>query len=553
MAVTLGVNAVFHDPAAALVVDGRVVAAVEEERLTRRKHGKSPVPFSTWELPSGAIETCLRMGGVAPSDVDIIAYSYDPALVNGGRPPERVGELIDHEWEGLRSLYASRADRFLEALDARFGGACFIHVPHHVAHAFSACAASPHPSNAVLVVDGRGEASSSLAGHWANGSFASLASTKLPDSLGLRYEELTAHLGYRRSSDEYKVMALASYGEPVHLDALRRLIHHRGDGTVHAPPIDWAEFGPAGDGDGSIATVHADLASSLQIRLEEVLLDLATWLHDHTGEDVLTLAGGVALNCVANRRIHEDGPFRDVWVQPAAGDSGTALGAALQAAVIARDPVQPMPTAALGREWSDEEIAAELDAAEIRYERPGDIADATAELLATDAVIGWFQGRSEFGPRALGHRSLLADASRPGNTERLNDIKGREQFRPIAPMVPIEAAATIFEGGPIPSPHMLFVHDVRPEWRERIPAVVHVDGTARIQTVDRDDEPLMHRCLTAFGDRTGIPVLVNTSFNTAGRPVVDSPRDALECFGSSPIDALAIGPFLVRRNGGSGR
>lgn len=549
MAVVLGVNAVFHDPAAALVVDGRTVAAVEEERINRRKHGKNPVPFSTWELPFGAIESCLRLGGLTAADVDFVAYSYDPDLADDGDPARDVDGLIEHEWEALRSLYARRADRFLLAEMPDLANARFMHVPHHVAHAMSTCAAAPQASSAVLVVDGRGEDASSLAAHWDGGQLTNLAATRLPDSLGLRYEELTAHLGYRRSSDEYKVMALASYGEPVHLELLRELIHHRGDGTVHCRPIDWAELAPPGGGDGSIAPVHANLASSLQIRLEEVLLDVAGWLHDQTGEDTLTLAGGVALNCVANRRIFEDGPFRDVWVQPAAGDSGTALGAALHAATIAGDRPQPMETAALGNGWSDDEIEEVLRNAHIAFERPADIAAAAAEVLADDGVIGWFQGRSEFGPRALGHRSLLADASRPDNTERLNDIKGREQFRPVAPMVTIEAVDDIFTGGPIPSPHMLFVHDVKPDWQERIPAVVHVDGTARVQTVDAADEPLMHRCLTEFGERTGVPVLVNTSFNTAGRPVVDSPWDALECFGASPIDALVIGPFLVRRNG----
>lgn len=547
MAVVLGVNAVFHDPAAAVVVDGRTVAAVEEERISRRKHGKEPVPFSTWELPSGAIRSCLRLAGLEAGDIDAVAYSYDPELAEGGELSRSVEGLMNEEWEGLRSLYASRADRFLAAAFPDLEGARFLHVPHHVAHAFSTCVAAPHHRSAVLVADGRGEVSSTLAGRWDGDEFTELAATTLPDSLGLRYEELTAHLGYRRSSDEYKVMALASYGEPVHLDLLRELIHHRGDGTVHCRPIDWGELAPPGSGDGSIEPVHADLASSLQVRLEEVLVDLAGWLHDETGEDALTLAGGIALNCVANRRLHEHGPFRDVWVQPAAGDAGTALGAALHGSVVLGDRPEPVASMALGNRWDDDEIAAQLKLAGIDFERPADLAATVAELLANDAVVAWFQGRSEFGPRALGHRSLLADPTRPGNTERLNDIKGREQFRPIAPLVTIEAAAEIFGGGPIPSPYMLFVHDVAPDWRSRIPAVVHVDGTARVQTVDAADEPLLHRCLSEFGRRTGVPVLVNTSLNTAGRPMVDSPEDALECLGSSPIDALVIGPFVVRR------
>jgi carbamoyltransferase len=233
-------------------------------------------------------------------------------------------------------------------------------------------------------------------------------------------------------------------------------------------------------------------------------------------------------------------------VQPAAGDAGTALGAALHVAHALGDRVAPMPTAALGRGWTDDELAAWLATARVAHERPPDVAEAVAEVIAADGVVAWFQGRSEYGPRALGHRSLLANATRAANLERLNDVKGREQFRPVAPMVLAERAGDIFDG-PMPSPYMLFTHRVRPAWRDRIPAVVHVDGSARIQTVDRDDEPLVARLLEAIERRTGVPVVVNTSLNTAGRPMVDDPRDALECFGSAPVDVLALGPFLVRR------
>jgi carbamoyltransferase len=235
-------------------------------------------------------------------------------------------------------------------------------------------------------------------------------------------------------------------------------------------------------------------------------------------------------------------------VQPASGDSGTALGAALYVAREAGDDVQPMPGAALGRGFADAEIERWLDGARVPYERPADVADAAAEVIAGNGVVAWFQGRSEFGPRALGHRSLLADARDPDNVQRLNDVKGRESFRPVAPMVRLERAHEIFEG-PLPSPYMLFTHRVKPAFRDRIPAVVHVDGTARIQTVDGVEEPLVGRLLDALERRTGIPVCVNTSLNTAGRPMVDDVRDALECFGSAPVDALAIGPFLVRRPG----
>jgi carbamoyltransferase len=281
--------------------------------------------------------------------------------------------------------------------------------------------------------------------------------------------------------------------------------------------------------------------------LEEVLIDLCGWLYSRTGNSRLALAGGVALNCVANTRLLAESPFSEIWVQPASGDSGTALGAALTVAAEAGDDLTPMTTAALGREWSDTQIELALSTARVRYQRPADIAGVAAEIIAEDGIVAWFQGRAEYGPRALGHRSLLAHPASEDNTERLNDIKGREQFRPVAPMVLSDRAAEIFDRGPVPSPYMLFVHDVAPAWRERLQAVTHVDGTARIQTVDPADDPLTASLLTAFDELTGTPVVVNTSLNTAGRPMVDSPRDALELFGSAPVDALAIGPYLVRR------
>jgi len=540
----LGVNAVFHDPAAALVVDGEIVAAAEEERFSRRKHGKVPVPFSTWELPEAAMAFCLREGGVAPEDLDAVAYSYDPALATA--PADR--DLIAAEWEGLRTLYVERAPRFLQTALPGLDPAKVRFVAHHVAHAASAYLCAGADPCSVLVNDGRGERASHLAGAVRDGRLEVLARQELPHSLGLLYEELTAHLGFRRSSDEYKVMAMASYGSSRWLGEFRELVAATGDGGFRVGQVDFGRWAPRlTDGD-AWTPAHADLASTVQQRLEEVLLDLARWLHARTGDRDLVMAGGVALNCVANSRIWREGPFERVWVQPASGDSGTALGAALYVAREHGDVVAPMPTAALGRGWSEHELAGWLKRAGVQYERPDDLAEAIAAVLADKGVVAWFQGRSEFGPRALGHRSLLADPRRPEMLEQMNDIKGREQFRPVAPMVLAERAAEIFDG-PLPSPYMLFVHEVRDGWRERIPAVVHVDGTARVQTVDRDEEPLVARMLDAFEARTGVPVVVNTSLNTAGRPMVDDPRDALECFGSAPVDALAIGPFLVRRPG----
>jgi carbamoyltransferase len=538
----LGVNAVFHDPAAALIVDGHIVAAGEEERFTRRKHGKRPVPFSTWELPEQAAAWCLQQGGLSSEDLDYVAYSYDPDLT---RPSSE--DITANGWEALRTLYARRAPFFLESVLPGLDPACFRFVPHHVAHAASAYLCAPFDSCSVMVLDGRGESASYLAGRASNGRLEVHATQHLPHSLGLLYEEVTEHLGFKRSSDEYKVMALASYGRPAFLAELRNAVRATGDGGFRVEPIEWGTLAKRRNKAEAWDAEHADLACSVQARLEEVLLELAGWLHDRTGDHAVVLSGGVALNCVANSRLLKEGPFDNVWVQPAAGDAGTALGAAAYVARAMGDLITPMSTVALGRGWSSEELEAMLHTAKLRYERPSDIAEAAAEVIVENGIVAWFQGRSEWGPRALGHRSLFANASRAENLVRLNEIKGREQFRPVAPMVLLERADDIFRG-PLPSPYMLFTHEVRPQWRSRIPAVVHVDGTARVQTVDRDVEPLVARMLDAVQSRTGVPLVVNTSFNSAGRPMVDHPRDALECFGSSPIDALALGPFLIRRS-----
>ncbi|EFL13274.1 carbamoyltransferase C-terminal domain-containing protein [Streptomyces sp. C] len=538
----LGVNALFHDPSAALVIDGRTVAAAEEERFSRRKHGKRPVPFSAWELPEQAAAWCLKRAGLRPQDLDAVAYSYDPALA---RPADAMG--LDDPWDHLRQTYAREAPRFLATALPGLDPGLVRFVPHHMAHAASgAFAAGGADRSSVLVLDGRGERASHLAARRIGDRLEPLHAQDLPHSLGLVYEELTEHLGFLRSSDEFKVMALASHGRPRMLAELRRYVYPTGDGGFHATGVPWSEFCPPRGADEPWTGAHADLAAGAQAVLEETLLDLVRWLHGRTRDDVLTLAGGVALNCAANSRIAREGPFSRVWVQPAAGDAGTALGSALLLAAGAGDDPEPMAGADLGRDWSDAELGAWLKTAGVPFEQPPDIAATVAEALADNAIVAWFQGRSEFGPRALGHRSLLAHPGHAGNLERLNDVKGREQFRPVAPMVIAERAPEIFDG-PLPSPYMLFVHDVAPDWRERIPAVVHVDGTARIQTVDPEREPLVARMLTEFERRTGLPVVVNTSLNTAGRPMVDDPRDALECFGSSPVELLAIGPYAVRR------
>jgi carbamoyltransferase len=533
----LGINAIFHDPSAALIVDGRVVAAAEEERFSRRKHGKRPVPFSAWELPELSAAWCLQEAGLRPGDLDAVAYSFDPMLC---RDQSELG--IGDPWDHLRVDYARRAPQFLATALPGLDPDQVRFVPHHVAHAASA-GLSVEEDNAVLVLDGRGEAASHLAGSYRGGELTVHRGQELPHSLGLLYEDLTRHLGFMHSSDEYKVMALASYGRPRFLGLLRDLVRADGDGGFTVERIDWDALAKKRSADSEMTEAHADLASSFQTRLEEVLLELARWTYEASGGlSTLTMAGGTALNCVANARIAAEGPFERVWVQPAAGDAGTALGAAL---ALGAEHI-PFGTAALGRGWSDEELEAELRRAAVPYSRPESIAAEAAAVLARNGIVAWYQGRSEYGPRALGHRSLLAHPGDRDTQTRMNDVKGREQFRPIAPMVRAERFHDIFDGV-YPSPYMLFVHRVKPDWKDRIPAVTHVDGTARVQTVHTETEPLVASMLAEFERLTGLPVVVNTSLNTAGRPMVDTPREALELFGSAPVDLLAIGPFAVHR------
>ena len=572
---TLGINAAYHDSAACLVRDGEVVAAAEEERFTRVKHGKRPIPFSTYELPFHAIDYCLRQAGITLTDVDHVGYSYDPLLLLGRHagdamitlPLEPSAHHVAEEWEAAWDpLFLSsivNAPRHLASgapfhLRSRFRGARhdgpyrWHFVEHHIAHGASAFLASPFTHAAVLTLDGRGEQATTSYAFGRGTSLERIAQVNYPHSLGLLYEAVTAYLGFLASSDEYKVMALASFGAPRYYDDFRNMIHLDGHGgyTVHMPRLE-DRFGPARGPGEPLEQRHYDIARSLQVVLEEVVIELVQWLHDVTHEENLCLAGGVALNCVLNARIRDHGPFRRIWIQPAAGDAGTALGAALWIDASARGGQRRgwrMDHAFLGPEYQEEEIEEFLCWSKLPYRRTSDVPGEVADLLARDQVVGWFQGRMEFGPRALGARSILASPLHGEMQARLNEIKDREDFRPVAPVVLEEEAGEWFTGAER-SPFMLLVYDVVPQQAERIPAVRHVDGTARIQTITRDQHPLYYDLLRAFKARTGVPVLVNTSFNTRGEPIVCSPRDAIETFWTSPLDALAIGPFLLRKPG----
>ncbi len=570
---TLGINAAFHDPAACLVKDGQVLAAAEEERFNHVKHGKRPVPFSTWELPFHAIDFCLRQAGIVLTDVDHVAYSFDPRLLLGRwndqatitLPLEPSAHPTPEEWFGvwdplfLASMVnaprhlASGAPHHLKARfrEARPDGPYRWHfVAHHLAHAASAFHASPFDHAAVLTLDGRGEKTTTGYALGANNDLEWLAQVYMPHSLGLLYERVTEYLGFLHSCDEYKVMALASFGKPRYLDGFRSMVTVAKNGQYTIGELRLEErFGPARQRGGPIEQRHYDIAHSLQVVLEETVLELAGWLFEQTREENLCLAGGVALNCVMNARLRDRGPYKQIWVQPAAGDAGTALGAALWVDIRERGDRQRhwcMDHAFLGPAFADEEIEQFLRWSKLSYRRLTNVAEETADLLVQDKVIGWFQGRIEFGPRALGARSILASPIHAEMQARLNEIKDREDFRPVAPVVLEEEAAEWFVGARV-SPFMLFVFDVQPDKADRIPAVRHVDGTARIQTINRAQNAVYYDLLRAFQRRTGVPVLVNTSFNTRGEPIVCTPRDAVESFWTSPLDALVIGSFLVSK------
>ena len=571
---TIGINAAFHDPSAALVEDGRLVAAAEEERFSRVKHGKRPVPFSAYELPFNAIDFCLREAGITLASVDHFAYSYDPylrldrdgagtalklPLEPSGQPPEEEWESA---WDPLFLSYIVNAPRQLVGgvphhLSPRFRGVSAIDptrwhfVDHHLCHGASAFLASPFSEAAVLTIDGRGERATTTYGVGRGNRLSVIGQVVMPNSLGLLYEQVTSHLGFLHSCDEYKVMALASFGRPRFLGAFRDAIRlgAAGQYSIDTSRL-WQSLGPPRLRGEPLHDRHCDIAHSLQVALEETVLEIARWLRSETGAGDLCMAGGVALNCVLNSCLRDRGPFRRLWVQPASGDAGTALGAALlvdarERRTDARDFV--MEHVYFGPEYHEREIEECLLSAGLPVRRQDNVAETAAGLLAAEMVVGWFQGRMEFGPRALGNRSILASPRRADMQARLNWIKEREDFRPLAPAVLEEEAHKWFRTNGAASPFMLFVHEVLPEKAGLIPAVRHIDNSARIQTVSRKHNPLYYDLLAAFSAATGIPVLVNTSFNTRARPIVCSPQDALECFFTSPIDALIIGPFLLTK------
>jgi carbamoyltransferase len=594
----LGISAFYHDSAAALISDGQVVAAAQEERFTRKKHDSG--------FPQHAVEFCLRQAGTPLSGVDRVVF-YDKPFLKFERLLEtylafaprgvRSFRMAMPLWVREKLFQRDILGRELRRFDERFSPQRLLFAEHHVSHAASAFYPSPFDEAVILTMDGVGEWATTSAGIGRGSEVRITREIYFPHSLGLLYSAVTYYTGFKVNSAEYKVMGLAPYGTPRYVKQIYdNLVDVKPDGSFRLNP-DFFDYctgltmtnrrfdelfgGPARRPDEPLTARHMDLAASVQSVLEEIVLRITRSLAAETGISNLCLAGGVALNCVANGRILRDGAFRNLWIQPAAGDAGGALGAALAAYhSFAGQPrasrgaipaaMDSMQGAYLGPEFSQAEIESRLRAAGARFEVLDDEAllSACTDELTAGAALGWFQGRMEFGPRALGGRSILADARNPKTQSLLNlKVKFRESFRPFAPSVLREHVAEWFElDGD--SPYMLLVAGVRqdrripmtPEQealfgidklnvpRSRIPAVTHVDYSARIQTVHQATNPRYYALLRKFHQRTGCPVIVNTSFNVRGEPIVCTPEDAFHCFMGTHMEALAVGNCFLRKS-----
>ena len=586
----LGISAFYHDSAAAFVDGGRIVAAAQEERFTRKKHDSG--------YPTNAIAYCLDQAGIALGEIDQIAF-YDKPFLKFERLLETY---IAFAPRGFRSFCMAvpvwireklfQKDLLRRELKKRAPdvdwNAALLFAEHHQSHAASAFYPSPFRDAVVLTMDGVGEWATTSVGIGHGNELEMTREIHFPHSLGLLYSAFTFYTGFKVNSGEYKVMGLAPYGDPKYVTTiLDHLIDLKRDGTFR---LDLSYFdyctglkmtnerfdalfgGPPRTPDEPLTQRHLDLAASVQAVVEEAVLRLTRALRDETGIPKLCLAGGVALNCVANGKVLRDGRFEDIWIQPAAGDAGGALGAALVASHrLFGEPRHceggdAMRGALLGPEFDPDEVRRVLDAAGARYEVLSDKAliDATVSALVAGEAVGWFQGRMEFGPRALGNRSILADARSPTMQKTLNlKVKHRESFRPFAPSALREDVSDWFDLA-CDSPYMLLVADVKAERRKRvdeplcgidrlnaphsdIPAVTHVDYSARVQTVHRATNPRYHALLEAFKAKTGCPVIVNTSFNVRGEPIVCTPADAFRCFMGTDIDCLAIGNCFLKK------
>jgi carbamoyltransferase len=591
MTAILGISAFYHDSAAALVVDGEIIAAAQEERFTRVKHDHG--------FPRHAIEYCLREAGLRPEDLDHVGF-YDKPLTKFERLLTTYLSFVPSGYASFRKAMPLwlKEKLFLprvmdEGLGHRYRGR-YVFPDHHESHAASAFFPSPFDEAAVITFDGVGEWSTTCVGVGRGNRVELTHEIRFPHSLGLLYSAFTYYTGFKVNSGEYKVMGLAPYGRPVYKDLiLTHLMDLKEDGSYR---MDMSYFnycqgltmtsekfhrlfgGPPRAPESRLTQREMDLTASLQAVTEEVMLRTARHVQRQTGLKNLVMAGGVALNCVGNGRILREGPFDNVWIQPAAGDAGGALGVALLTWYQLLDnPRRPggrdsQKGSFLGPQFSDDEIAAVLDAEGAVYDTCATeehLCDEVAALLAGEKVVAWFQGRMEFGPRALGARSILGDARSETMQSVMNlKIKFRESFRPFAPIVLREHVASYFEMRPNEdSPYMLLVAPVREALRtptgagyetafgidklnykrSDIPAVTHVDYSARVQTVDKERHPLLHRLMTRFHERTGCPVLINTSFNVRSEPIVCTPADAYRCFLMTEMDVLVLGRHVLRK------
>lgn len=557
----LGIGGYSHDSAAALVCDGEIVAAVAEERLARVKHQGGP--------PREAVQYCLDTAGLKPSDIEHLGCYMKPGLRVSKRWKYRTKQLATHPlysaaYMGYEVMHNWQ---FMRDMKSLCGPHTQLHyMEHHPAHMASSYYVSGYEDAALLSIDYIGEMTSTWAGVGRGSSIEPIHQIEYPHSLGVFYSAITDYLGFLRASDEYKVMGLASYGEPEYIDEFRNLIHE--DRDWYAMDLSWMayhyrpgskagyfsekfikRFGPSRRKGEPVEKRHENIAASAQLLLEEHVLRMAENLHALTNSRNLCLAGGVALNCSMNGRLLRESPFDRIYIQPAAGDDGIAIGAALQLHQQYGDASRStMQDARLGPEYDDTTILNALASLDQTFTTPNDLAQETAKHIADGRIVGWYQGRMEFGPRALGARSILADATNPSMKDRLNSVvKHREEFRPFAPSCLQEKAHEYFEDC-TDSPFMLFVYPVVEDKRNVLPAITHVDGTARVQTVSRNVNPRYYDVIAAFEQRKGVPVIINTSFNVMGEPIVNTPEDAILCFLGTGIDVLVIGDHVVEKS-----
>jgi carbamoyltransferase len=555
----LGISCYYHDSAACLLRDGKVIAAAQEERFTRKKHDQ--------DFPRQAIRYCLERGGIAAKDLDHVGF-YDKPLIKFERMLATYVATFPRSFRSFQKampIWLRRKLWVKEEIkrELDFAGS-ILFAEHHQSHAASTFLVSPFREAAILTVDGVGEWATATYGVGRDNSIDLFHELRFPHSLGLLYSAFTYYLGFKVNSAEYKVMGLAPYGEPKHFDLImKELIDVKEDGSfkmnmryfsyTHGLTMTNGRFSrlfgaPPREGEGPLEQNHKDIAASVQKVTEHVMLQMANHLHRTTGQRNLCMAGGVALNCVANGRILREGPYEQIFIQPAAGDAGGAVGVAafIYHTLLDNPRTNPWTDAYYGPEYPDDAIREYLDAGGIKYRELAtpDLLETTARLIERQQVVGWFQGRMEFGPRALGNRSILADARNPQNKDVVNlKIKFRESFRPFAPSILEDRVSEYFELE-APSPYMLLVAQVRPEKRV-IPSVTHVDGSARIQTVSREQNPLYYDLIDAFDRLTGCPVIINTSFNVRGEPIVCTPHDAYLCFMRTNMDYLVMGHLIL--------